>query len=155
MKTPTLASLTVAYETRLNAPSLTAPGDGATANGTPTFQWTAVTGAASYLLQLDTAASFNSPNLRNVTVLGGTTSYTPTSPLADGSWYWRVAANDSGGELGAFTPARTLHIDTSTTTTTTTTTTPPPIPGFPILAVVVGIATALASLVTVRRRRKP
>jgi hypothetical protein len=57
--------------------------------------------------------SFNTFLLRNVTVAGGTTSYTPVSPLADGTWYWRVAANDSKGNLGAFSAPRSLYVHAS------------------------------------------
>jgi hypothetical protein len=165
-----------------------------------------------------------------------TTAYTFTSPLADGTWYWRVAANDSAGDWSLFDTPRSLVIDatgpswvvtpadqvlaygqalsyqlqatdpsgidhwtvndtthfavsssgllTSTTTlapgrfgvnvtvydnlnnrrsalfTVTvqeqTTTTPPPIPGFPVSAIAVGLATSLGCLVALRRhRRKP
>jgi hypothetical protein len=63
------------------------------------------------LLQLDTVATFNSPNLRNVTFYTPTTTYTPGFPLADGTWYWRVAANDSAGDWGLFDAPRSLTID--------------------------------------------
>jgi hypothetical protein len=112
LQTPTLTSLSIAYETRLTAPSLVSPSDGAGTNdNTPTFTWSAVTGASSYLLQLDTVITFTSGNLRNVTVTAPTTSYTPTLALLDALWYWRVAARDSAGDLGAFAAPRTLSVD--------------------------------------------
>jgi hypothetical protein len=112
LQTPTLSALTISYLTQLSTPSLVSPEDGTNTNdNTPTFVWTSVAGANSYLLQLDTVATFDSPNLCNVTIPGATTSYTPVSPLTDGTWYWRVAANDSEGGLGIFATPRSLHID--------------------------------------------
>jgi hypothetical protein len=112
LQTPLLSGLSIAYTTRLNAPGLTSPTDGAqTKDNTPTFTWGAVTGATGYLLQIDTVASFDSPNLRNVTFYTPTTTYTPGFPLADGTWYWRVAANDSAGDWGLFDTPRSLLID--------------------------------------------
>jgi hypothetical protein len=118
VQTPVLTGLTIAYATWLDAPSLVAPTDGtSTSDSTPTLEWTVVTGAAGYLVQLDTASTFNSPNLRNVHVAGGsTTSYAPATPLLDGTWYWRVAANDTAGDIGFFSTARHIHLDATSPT---------------------------------------
>ncbi len=114
LQTPTLTSLAITYKTCLDAPILISPGDGVGTNDNkPTLQWTPLTGAANYLLQVDTVITFNSGSLRNVTVPGGTTSYTPILSLADGTWYWRVAAIDSAGDLGYWCTYRTLLIDTA------------------------------------------
>ncbi|MCK4963014.1 MAG: hypothetical protein KAS19_11035, partial [Anaerolineales bacterium] len=58
--------------------------------------------------------SFNSPDLINATV--GAPNYTPATALSDGVWYWRVAANDSDGDLGIFSDTWSLTIETSAPT---------------------------------------
>jgi len=146
LQTPVLTGLTIAYATQLDAPTLVAPTDGtSTTDNTPTFEWTTVAGAMNYLLQLDTVATFNSPNLRNVTVSGSTLTYTPVSLLADGTWFWRVAAEDSQGDLGTFSTVRSFVVQTQTT--------PPPIPGFPWPAILLA-AGAAVSLGLYRRRNR-
>jgi hypothetical protein len=109
--TPDISSLAITYVSLLDAPILLAPDDGALINdNTPTFEWEMVSGAVSYLLQLDTVSSFDSVNLINTTVVSLT--YTPSSELVDGIWFWRVAAKDIGGDLGAFSSTRSLDIET-------------------------------------------
>lgn len=41
----------------------------------------------------------------------GATTYTPSSPLAEGIWYWRVLANDSQGDLSDFSSVWSFSID--------------------------------------------
>jgi hypothetical protein len=99
-ETPTSASWTV---------DLTVPGDpvippgdnpGTQTTPRPTLRWTAVSGAAQYLIEVSDSADFASPLVQRV-VSG--TSYT----LADiealvrtGIWYWRVRALDAAGNQG-------------------------------------------------------
>ncbi len=72
--------------TRLRA-ALIQPVDGAqTDDDTPFFQWTPVTGADVYELQLDVDRGFGAPHVER----RQSTSYTPSSPLAPGAHYWRV-----------------------------------------------------------------
>lgn len=59
--------------------------------GVPSFSWSAVSGATTYRLQVDSEISFNTPIVLNITTPN--TSYTPASTsylFADGEWYWRV-----------------------------------------------------------------
>ncbi|MDI6792661.1 MAG: Ig-like domain-containing protein [bacterium] len=67
-----------------------------TNDNTPTLQWRAVTGATEYGLQVDNNPDYSSPVI-NITRPGGTTSYTVTEPLADGTYYWRMRAKDGAG----------------------------------------------------------
>jgi hypothetical protein len=109
--TPQLYDLSITYTTRLDAPSLASPSDGANTNdNTPDFSWSSVTGAATYLLQLDTVSSFDSINLQNNSPVSS--PYTPMSPLADGTWYWRVGAVDSDNDVGFLSGYRSLNIET-------------------------------------------
>jgi|GEM_PF-2633839 len=73
---------------------------------TPTFSWSYSGDAASYTLLLSPVAHF--PDIQTIRVPGITsTSYTPSVPLAQGTWYWTVKAVDSAGHEGKyFTTAR-------------------------------------------------
>lgn len=75
------------------APTLTSPSDGGTiTTGTPTFSWSAVTGAASYNLEVSTSETFTGTLTLDQTVTGAT-SYTPSSALSNDTYYWRVSSN--------------------------------------------------------------
>ena len=80
----------------LDVPVLIAPADGSTTTvvdtpplGIPEFEWTPVSGATKYRLQVSSAIGFNT-TIVNITTPN--TTYTPTSAsvFADGTWYWRV-----------------------------------------------------------------
>ena len=79
------------------SPTLTAPANGATNIPTqPTFQWDAVSGAASYFIEIATDAGFT--NLVDSASVA-TTSYTPGSPLnTSTTYYWRVTASNACGD---------------------------------------------------------
>lgn len=74
---------------------------GTLANTTPTFRWDRVEGASGYKIQIDNDSNFSSP-IFNRDLSG--TSYTPITPLADGTYYWRVATRRSTSILGQWTP---------------------------------------------------
>ena len=84
------------------APVLSSPANGATNVSTaPTLSWTASTGAASYGVQVSTAADF-STTVTNTSVTG--TSIT-LSGLANGTtYYWRINATNSEGSSAWSTP---------------------------------------------------
>jgi hypothetical protein len=155
-KTPILTGVTITYDTCLSAPYCTSPDNGTTTgDSTPTFEWTSVSDAAGYLLQLDTIDTFVSSNLRNITLPGDAWNYTPTSPLADGVWYWRVVAIDSAGDLGYFATPFTMTVETeaTTTTSTTTTTVQPGIPPELLLGVgAAGVIVVILAVVLLRRK---
>ncbi len=110
--TPELYQVNISSYSAMNAPWLIEPSDGYQTNdSTPFLNWGGYPSAVNYLLQLDTVNTFDSVNLRNITVTGAT-NYTLVTPLADGTWYWRVACNDSEGDLGYFSNIRSITIDT-------------------------------------------
>ena len=100
----------------LAAPSLTAPGNGATGVSlTPTFSWTPVNGNASYLIFIATTQAMLPTNPAVGTcaacqtgTLTTTNFYTPPSApaagnLAAGTYYWQVKAlSPSPGVYGAW-----------------------------------------------------
>ena len=107
--TPLINNLSFDYITTLVAPSLDTPIDGyITDDYTPTFTWSGINGESNYLFQLDTTTSFTTP-LLNLTLPSSIASYTPSSPLAVDTYYWRVAGIDSDGILGSFSSYRILY----------------------------------------------
>lgn len=97
-------------------PALNAPANGSSTNNPqPTFSWQAVTdpnghGPTGYQIVIATNPAFSSP-LINVTQQ--TTSYTPTAPLAPGTYYWHVRSKDqlpSGGNYSNFSATYSLTI---------------------------------------------
>ncbi len=99
-------------------PALVAPTDNAiTSDGTPLFDWTTSTDPAGALdtvqfaIQADNdGCTFTSPEL-NATGLTSS-DYTPAANLADGTYCWRVRANDEDGGTSAFSTTRNVTIDT-------------------------------------------
>ncbi len=109
---PEIFNISIDYTTKLNDPSLDTPSDSAiTDDYMPTFSWSGINGESEFLFQLDTTTSFTTP-LLNITLPSSTTSYTPSSPLAEDTYYWRVAGIDTEGDLGEFSNYRTLYLIT-------------------------------------------
>ena len=74
-------------------PSLYSPSNGgSTCDTTPYFDWSSVSGATSYRIQVDDSSSFSSPAI-NTTV--SSSNYTPGSSLSPDTYYWRVQASNS------------------------------------------------------------
>jgi hypothetical protein len=74
-------------------PSLLSPTNALTTVATqPTFMWGTVTGATKYEMRLGTT---NPPTTGVVSA--NVTSYTPASPLANGTYYWSARAIDGAG----------------------------------------------------------
>jgi len=69
---------------------------------TPSFEWDRVEGAEAYELQVDEDPNFGSPALAPTT---SAISYTWTSTLAQGTYYWRVRARRNGAIANGWTAA--------------------------------------------------
>lgn len=104
------ASLTVnpASTGTLPAPSLVSPANDARfdAGQTITFDWSDVTGAAGYTIQIDDQDTFPSP-LVNQTLTPSTYS---TSTLPVTRMWFRVRANDASGTAGAWSAVRRFEV---------------------------------------------
>ncbi len=104
------ASLTVnpASTGTLAAPTLISPANDAQfdAGQTITFDWSDVTGAATYTIQIDDQDTFPSP-IASPTV---TTSTYSTSTLPVTRMWFRVRANDASGAPGAWSAVRRFQI---------------------------------------------
>jgi predicted phage tail protein len=89
------------------APMLSAPAaNAATTDNTPTFTWTAVPYATSYRIEIDNNNNFSSPEF--TASLSGFSQ--TASLLPNGTYYWRVRANNSLAQPGAWAATRTLRI---------------------------------------------
>ena len=93
----------------LPAPSLVSPGNDArfSPGQNITFDWSDVSGAASYTIQIDDHDSFPSPWIVNQTVTGSTYA---SSTLPTRTMWWRVRANDTSGNPGNWSAIRRFEV---------------------------------------------
>lgn len=104
------------FEIRLpvpTAPSLSSPASGSSTNDTtPIFTWSGTPNAVSYQFQLDNSSTFGSPIDFDQT--GSDTIYTisDSTPLPNGTFYWRVRATNIHGETGSWSSVWKLTVDT-------------------------------------------
>lgn len=115
---------------------------------TPVFYFNA--DDAPLFLQLDTVQTFDSANFRNYTGthFGGALSgygVHDSSNLENGTWYYRVAGNDSEGDIGLWSDVFTLQIGTTSTTVP---------PDLVLILVIAGAIGVVVVLVVVMKRRK-
>lgn len=107
--TVTPASSTPPSSDPLPAPSLVSPAADArfSPGASITFNWTDVTGAASYTIQIDDSDTFSTPQVvnQNTTVSQFTTNTLPTIRM-----WWRVRANSSSGTPGSWSSARRFEV---------------------------------------------
>ena len=92
----------------LPAPSLVSPASDARFNpgASITFDWTDVSGAASYTIQIDDSDTFSSPLVNsNTTASQFTTNTLPTIRM-----WWRVRANSASGTPGSWSAARRFEV---------------------------------------------
>jgi hypothetical protein len=80
-------------QARLNSPT-----DGALMNNSiPTFEWICGLNAENHRLLVDDDPNFSSPEL-DVLLAAADNAYTPTTPLADENYFWKVIAISAVGE---------------------------------------------------------
>ncbi|MGI0040636.1 MAG: S8 family serine peptidase, partial [Nitrosopumilaceae archaeon] len=105
-----------------STPSLLAPADGIVTNdNTPSFDWSDVTDPSlpvTYTLLADNNSDFLSPEISKQSL--SSSDYTTATSLADGTYYWKVRSTDSAGNIGVYSSARTVIIDTTPPTITIT-----------------------------------
>jgi hypothetical protein len=80
---------------------------------TPSFSWDLVNGAKSYDLQVSTQENFGTTVININTKQ---TSYTSTSTLVSGTYYWRVRAHRTGSSTSDFSDVTNDWSDTKTFT---------------------------------------
>ena len=92
-------------------PNLISPANGSTTNdNTPTFDWSDITDVVEYQIQVDNNSNFSSPERNQVGLT--TSTYTPTSSLSDGTYYWRVRARDVADNWSNWSEIWNVTIDT-------------------------------------------
>jgi hypothetical protein len=105
----TTLTVTPASTSSLTAPSLVSPAADArfSPGSSITFDWTDVSGAASYTIQIDDSDTFAAPLVvnQNTTVSQFTTSTLPTIRM-----WWRVRAISAAGTPGSWSPARRFEV---------------------------------------------
>jgi hypothetical protein len=104
----TTLTVTPASTSSLPSPSLISPAADSRFNpgASITFDWSDVSGAASYTIQIDNEESFATPIVnQNTTVSQFTTSTLPTTRM-----WWRVRANSSSGTPGSWSAARRFEV---------------------------------------------
>jgi hypothetical protein len=93
----------------LSAPALVSPAaDARFAPGANiTFNWSDVTGAASYTIQIDDSNTFASPFITNQIV---NVSQFSSSTLPIKTMWWRARANDASGKPGNWSAIRRFEV---------------------------------------------
>jgi hypothetical protein len=95
-------SFTYAWD---STPSLDAPADGDTVVDTH-FSWEPVAGAKTYQIQISPNGDWTNNVTKDVTTFA--TAYSPSAPLLNGSYYWRVRAFDAAGHAGTWSVTRSV-----------------------------------------------
>lgn len=88
-------SESLAFDTKLPAPTLIAPGDGYQSS-TPTYQWTPVDGAQSYTLRVGGSTNVDETYGPEVCT-SGICTVTPGTSLESGGYNWWVYATNEAG----------------------------------------------------------
>ena len=102
----------------LAAPTLTSPTNGSgVTNNVPSFDWIYVSGTSVYELQVDDSDDFSSPEIDKSDITSS--SFIASISLTDGTWYWRVRCQDSGGFWGDWSSAWSFIVITLETGTVT------------------------------------
>ena len=110
---------TMTFTKRAETPLLVSPIDGLLLDEQPTFVWDPIImpspdakiATPRYQLQVSNSADFSGTGFNAPKALKtDSTSYTLSErdSLADGTWYWRVAALDAKGQVGAYSPTESL-----------------------------------------------
>jgi hypothetical protein len=92
----------------LTAPALLSPADGTrfAQGASVTFDWSDVSGAANYSIQVSTSSTFGTTVVNQTTA--ASTFATATLPVAN--LFWRARANAAGGTAGAWSATRSLRV---------------------------------------------
>ncbi|MDD5687878.1 MAG: kelch repeat-containing protein [Elusimicrobia bacterium] len=109
-----LQRATVSFNRSPNGPSLSSPSNNFSTNDTtPDFSWYAGSDddgdPITYQIEVDNDADFLSPVITSSNIV--TTSYSTTTVMGHGKYFWRVCAND-GSSYSLWTSTYTLYIDT-------------------------------------------
>ena len=88
------------------APKLKSPKNGASTPTKPNFEWSAVTGAVRYQIDVDNNADFSSPEFTSTP----TRTFVQSKTLIGRTYYWRVRARDAAGNWSAWSTVFKLNV---------------------------------------------
>lgn len=86
-----------------------------TVSPTPTLSWARIDFASGYRVQVSKSLTFNAATIVYEANVSGdeTLEHTVANPLAEGVYYWRVAALRADGSVAYFSPAQPLTVKLS------------------------------------------
>ncbi|MEW5761267.1 MAG: kelch repeat-containing protein, partial [Candidatus Thermoplasmatota archaeon] len=117
--TPQLDDITITFNTLPDPPTLAGPTDDAwTNNNKPKFSWIfndvdSGSSQVGFTVEIDNDSNFGSVNYTSNDISSSTTSWSPSIPIVDGIWYWRVRTKDNDGDWGEYSNNWSLKIDTT------------------------------------------
>lgn len=98
------------------APTLLSPANGQKLASTAlVFAWSGVTGAVKYKWDVSASSAFTTITSTQITVMN---AWAPTVALANGTWFWRVSALDTAGNVISTSSTASFSIDTIRPTVT-------------------------------------
>jgi hypothetical protein len=117
-QTPVLKDVSFTYNLLPNSPKLLAPwSNNWTNDNTTTFSWEHrdidSSGQAGYQWQIDDKNNFNQPNYDSNKIYTSQKTFTPTTIIPDGEWFWHVRTLDTDGGWGPYSGFRKIKIDTT------------------------------------------
>ncbi len=123
-KTPRLDEVMISYNLIPRSPTLKTPAKGSLlTKNKPTFSWNFIDSDSlaqlAFQVIIDNSFKFTSIDYDSHEVTSPTTSYTPSKPILDGTWYWKVRTKDSDGDWGPYSDYQIFIIDATTPTTFT------------------------------------
>jgi predicted GH43/DUF377 family glycosyl hydrolase len=122
--TPILSDVNINYDPNsVQPPALTSPpNDLWSSNNIPTFTWTfndaEGDSQTGFTVQIDDNSSFTSVDNTSGNITSGNSWWTPSLPIPEGIWYWRVRTRESIGLWSTYSIYWILKIDTTSPTIT-------------------------------------
>jgi hypothetical protein len=114
-KTPVLEDVTITYNQFPQIPELTNPLDNSITNdNTPSFSWNFndLDGIQDgFQVIIDDDAAFGSVNYDSGQISSATSSFSASSVITDGTWYWKVRTRDDDGDWGDYSDYRVITVD--------------------------------------------
>ena len=115
--TPSLKNITIIYNNLPGTILGTPTNQSIVANNKPTFTWSfndpdSIEQSAFQVI-IDDNIDFSSINYDSGQVTSTVASYTPSSSISDGIWYWKVKTKDNDGAWGAYSDYFEVTIDTT------------------------------------------
>jgi hypothetical protein len=116
-KTPVLKDVTIKYNILPRRPKIITPVDNSWTNDNQlTFSWMHNDSDSSsqngFQWQVDDDKKFKSVNYQIQQTSTTQSSYSPSTPIPDGIWYWRLRTQDSDNGWGPYCRVRKILIDT-------------------------------------------